>query len=206
MGDGNINNSNKSIKTSDVNKQFKKDEHTSIQIGQMQEYAMFFKMIKLGIPKDAIKQKMRLANVDERFLDYPDTTPYVTVIHYISNPKLGPYIKPPNNNNDNNDNNYNNNDNNTLKNENKNENEKTNKIVKSPMQNMMNINLLSSISGGIKLKKVVRNDDDDTNNKNKILDNIIKNNSKHNNSNMKVPSLSDIQGALSKLKKITIDC
>ena len=33
----------------------------SIQVGQVPEYTMFFKMLKIGIPKPAIKQKIELS-------------------------------------------------------------------------------------------------------------------------------------------------
>ena len=84
---------NKNIKISDVIKTFQNDRKASIQIGQMPEYTIFFKMLKMGIPKDAIKQKMKLLNLDVRFIDYPDSTLFITVMHYISNPHLGPFIK-----------------------------------------------------------------------------------------------------------------
>ena len=84
---------NKSIKKYEVIKQFKDDEKMSIQVGQVPEYIMFFKMLKIGIPKPAIKQKIELSGLDIRIIDYPETTPYATVLHYISNPHLGPYVK-----------------------------------------------------------------------------------------------------------------
>ena len=82
---------NKSIKTFDVINKFKKipkDEKMSILVGQVPEYSMYFKMLKMGIPKDAIKQKMSLSGVESKVLDYPETAPYITVLHYISNPHL----------------------------------------------------------------------------------------------------------------------
>ena len=87
---------NKSIKIADVNKKFKEDEKMSIQVGQIPEYAMFFKMLKMGIPKEAVKQKMSLLSLDTKYIDYPESTPYLTVLHYISNPHLGTYVKPKN--------------------------------------------------------------------------------------------------------------
>ena len=79
---------NKSIRTVDVINKFHKDEKMSILVGQVPEYTMYFKMMKLGIPKDAVKQKMTLLGIDARVLDYPEHAPYASVLHYISNPHL----------------------------------------------------------------------------------------------------------------------
>ena len=177
---------NKSIKIADVNKKFKEDEKMSIQVGQIPDYAMFFKMLKMGIPKEAVKQKMSLLSLDTRYIDYPDSTPYLTVLHYISNPQLGNYVKPKNGNAgigcvD---------------------------IVGLVDRPKINIGgLLSSISGiggiggigggGFKLKKVNLEENQEEKTKAKLLMKV--------NSGLKVPSLDDIQGALSRLKKIEID-
>ena len=176
---------NKTIKPLDISKQFKEDKNTSIQIGQVPEYSMYFKMLKMGIPKDAVKQKMLLLGLDTKYIDFPDTTPYITVIHYISNPHLDPYIKP----------------------------SKHDSIPNIPTISIMNptipttmsttiptmnLNLLANIGiGGFKLKKV--NTDDNI--KNKIISGLIKSGA----SGLKVPSLGDIQGALSRLKKVDLD-
>jgi hypothetical protein len=185
---------NKSIKTFEVVNKFHKDEKMSILVGQVPEYSMYFKMLKMGIPKDAIKQKMTLIGADSRIIDYPETAPYITVLHYISNPHLGPYTKPTN----------------------------ASGIPPPPplpgisgvppppplpgmtgipgipgvdsSNNQARAGLLSAIaSGGFKLKKVDP--------KEKILTKLANNNP----SGMKVPSLMDIQGALARLKKVEID-
>ena len=174
---------NKSIKIADVNKKFKEDEKMSIQVGQIPEYAMFFKMLKMGIPKEAVKQKMSLLSLDTRYIDYPDSTPYLTVLHYISNPQLGNYVKPKNGN----------------------AGIGRVEIVGSVDRPSINIgDLLSSISGiggigggGFKLKKVNLEENQEEKTKAKLLMKV--------NTGMKVPSLNDIQGALSRLKKIEID-
>jgi len=204
-----ISKTNKSIRTIDVLKQFKHDnvnegnggndcnggDKTSIQIGQMQEYTMFFKMLKLGIPKDAVKQKMSILSLDTRFIDYPDTTPYITVIHYISNPHLGPYVKPSNGNGG----------------SNRNEHATIPSIQNMPgmpsmpgmpMRPNLQLDLLKNISGGgFKLKKV--DISKETENDKKSLSSIIKQSQSQ--KGLKVPSLDDIQGALARLKKIEID-
>jgi len=180
---------NKSIKTFDVINKFKKipkDEKMSILVGQVPEYSMYFKMLKMGIPKDAIKQKMFLSGVESKVLDYPETTPYITVLHYISNPQLGAYIRetPISTNTG-------------------------NSVIPPPpppppppmlislpfgVGNSARAGLLNEISsGGFKLKKVDP--------KEKILAKLANNNP----TGMKVPSLMDIQGALAKLKKVDID-
>jgi len=167
---------NKTIKIQDIAKKFKDDKNASVQIGQIPEYTLYFKMQKMGIPKDAIKQKMKTLDLDTRYIDYPETTPYVTFIHYISNPQLGTYVKPKSN-----------------ESETKNENE-NNISINNILQFRPNIqlNLLNNIkSGEIKLKKVITNDK---------LSSIVKNTK-----SLKVPSLGDIQGALSKLKKINLE-
>ena len=189
---------NKSIKTYEVAKQFKNDEKMSILVGQVPEYTMFFKMLKLGIPKQAIKQKIELSNLDSRIIDYPDTTPYATVLHYISNPKLGPYVKP-------------------------NQSSSTNQgsslsglsvlpmSSESILKPNIKLDLLKNISNGaFKLKKVEKDENDNKDNKDntrknikdKIL-NMVNNNT--NNLGLKVPTLCDIQGALSKLRRVEID-
>ena len=174
---------NKSIKIADVNKKFKEDEKMSIQVGQIPEYTMFFKMLKMGIPKEAVKQKMSLLCLDTRYIDYPESTPYLTVLHYISNPQLGTYVKPKNGN----------------------AGIGCVEIVGSVAKPSINIGgLLNSINGisgiggsGFKLKKVNLEENQEEKTKARLLMKV--------NTGMKVPSLNDIQGALSRLKKIEID-
>jgi hypothetical protein len=178
---------NKSIKTYEVAKQFKSDEKMSILVGQVPEYTMFFKMLKLGIPKEAIKQKIELSNLDSRIIDYPDTTPYATVLHYISNPKLGPYVKPKNNTSL---------DTSTTS---------TLQSFTLPSRPSIQLNLLNNISnGGFKLKKVNMNEN--TNNNSNTKDKIVSGLMKSGSNMLKVPTLGDIQGALAKLKKVELDC
>ena len=170
---------NKSIKIADVNKKFKEDEKMSIQVGQIPEYAMFFKMLKMGIPKEAVKQKMSLLSLDTRYIDYPDSTSYLTVLHYISNPQLGNYVKPKNG-----------------------DIVITGLVQPGELVTRPSINiggLLNSINGigGFKLKKVNLEENQEEKNKARLLMKV--------NSGLKVPSLGDIQGALSRLKKIEID-
>jgi len=189
---------NKSIKTFEIVNKFHKDEKMSILLGQVPEYSIYFKMLKMGIPKDAIKQKMTLTGADSRVIDYPETAPYITVLHYISNPHLGAYSKP------------------TIS--------TGNGIPPPPplpgisgmngippppplpgmagipgvdsSNNQARAGLLSAIaSGGFKLKKVDP--------KEKMLAKLASNNANPN--GMKVPSLMDIQGALARLKKVEID-
>ena len=192
---------NKSIKTFEIVNKFHKDEKMSILLGQVPEYSIYFKMLKMGIPKDAIKQKMTLTGADSRVIDYPETAPYITVLHYISNPHLGAYSKP------------------TIS---------TGSGIPPPpplpgisgmngippppplpgmagipgihgmdsSNNQARAGLLSAIaSGGFKLKKVDP--------KEKMLAKLASNNANPN--GMKVPSLMDIQGALARLKKVEID-
>jgi hypothetical protein len=168
---------NKSIRTVDVINKFNKDEKMSIQVGQVPEYTMYFKMMKLGIPRDAVKQKMTLLGIDARVIDYPETAHYASVLHYISNPHLT--YSPP----------------------------APSGIPPPPpplpilsgssgdVNTAARAGLLSAISaGGFKLKKIDANEIK----KNKILANT-------NPSGLKVPSLMDIQGALAKLKKVDLD-
>jgi len=192
---GNGGNTNKTIKLNDVNKIFKEDNKNSIQIGDMPEYTMFFKMLKLGIPKPAVKQKMELQGLDTRLIDYPESAPYLTILHYISNPHLGPYVK------------------------NKDIHIDTNTTnmqmpqpppidgISSPIARPnLQLDLLKNIGGGgFKLKKIDKDAINAENALNKL--NPAKNNMNNiNNKNgLKVPTLLDITGALSKLKKIHID-
>ena len=166
----------------------------TIQVGQIPEYIMFFKMLKIGIPKDAVKQKISLAGLDIRIIDYPEDTPYTTALHYISNPNLGPYIKKNNNMNELNsklDNNSNINNTDTIK-------SNLNTSILSLSRPNIKLDLLKNInSGGFKLKKVDINQNENKKIKDKILNNI--------NNTLKVPTLCDIQGALSKLKKLNLD-
>ena len=165
---------NKTIKIQDIAKKFKDDKNASVQIGQIPEYALYFKMLKMGIPKDAIKQKMKILELDTRYIDYPETTPYVTFIHYISNPQLGAYVKPKPDDI-----------------ETKNENNISNNSIIQFRPNIQ-LNLLNNIkSGEIKLKKAIINDK---------VSSVVKINK-----SLKVPSLGDIQCALSKLKKINLE-
>ena len=186
---------NKSIKTSDVLNKFNKDEKIDVIVGNMPEFAMFYKMLKVGIPKEAIKQKMTLQGIEPRVIDYPENTPYFKVLHYISNPHLQfttgnlgsndssipppPPPPPP-----------------------------FLPMFGSGMggmggsgdtqDNKNRLNLLNDISNGnFKLKKATA-----TIAVVDVKDKIL---SKLNTTGLKVPSLMDIQGALSKLKKINLD-
>jgi hypothetical protein len=191
-------NDNKSIRTYDVINKFNKDEKMAILVGAVPEYTMYFKMLKMGIPKDAIKQKISLMGCDPRIIDYPENTPYITVLHYISNPNASPYIKPP-----------------------------ThgippppppppifmsngipplpglgNSIITNAGANLARANLLNEISGGgFKLKKISISQNDAEREKERLLAKVVKNNL----GGMKVPSLLDIQGALARLKKVEIE-
>ena len=167
---------NNTIKTQDIIKQFKDDNTLTQKIDEIPEYAMYFKMIKMGIPKDAVKQKMTSLNLDTRYIDFPNSTPYVTVMHYINNPHLGPYVKSINNN---------------IDNESKSSSTSSSSL-NLPIRPNIQLDLLKNITGGIKLKKV-----DVTTTKDKIVSGLVKSGSNM----LKVPSLDDIQSALSKLKK-----
>jgi hypothetical protein len=140
--------------------------------------------MKLGIPKDAIKQKMSLIGADPRVLDYPETAPYVSVLHYISNPQLK-YIA------------INNVSSNSLS---------ISGIPPPPPpppptmfsktgnDSNIRVGLLNEISqGGFKLKKIDP--------KEKLISKL----STSIPGGIKVPSLGDIQNALARLKKVEID-
>ena len=188
----------KSIKKYEITTKFKDNEKMSIEIGQIPEYTMFFKMLKVGIPKDAIKQKIELAGLDKRILDYPETAPYTTVLHYISNPHLGAYVK---HNDVSRDNINNTNNTSSISNVINNTTTSINSLPKPSIK----LDLLNNINkGGFKLKKVDINENENENEKQKMKDKIL--NKINNNNGLKVPSLGDIQGALSKLKKIELDC
>jgi hypothetical protein len=185
IGDSNLD--NKNIKTIDVIKHFAPNEKMTITVGNIPEFQMFFRMLKMGIPKDAVKQKMSLSGIDIRIVDYPDTAPYATVLHYLANPNLPPYIK-------------------------------SSSLSSSggppppppppmmPMSMMNNFggdaatraNLLNSISSGsFKLKKV-----DPEEIKANMVNKVA---GQSNPKGLKVPTLSDIQGALSRLRKVEMD-
>ena len=181
-------NDNKSIKKYEVVNKFKDNEKMSIQVGQIPEYIMFFKMLKMGIPKAAIKQKIDLTGLDNRVIDYPEDTSYVTVLHYMSNPQLGPYNK---------------NISESILNTSPPTVPSTTILKPNILNQSLKLDLLKNItSGGFTLKKVDNNEisQTPTNIKDKVLNNI------NNNNGLKVPTLCDIQGALSKLKKIDLDC
>jgi hypothetical protein len=183
---------NKSVRTVDVINKFQKDEKMSILVGQVPEYAMYFKMMKLGIPKDAVRQKMTLLSIDSRVLDYPENAPYASVLHYISNPHL--VYSPPARNN-------------------------IGSIPPPPPplpgipppppplpgmppsvpgMNATRAGLLNAISAGeFKLKKVEVDPEE------QIKAKLNKLNA--NPGGLKAPSLMDIQGALARLKKVEID-
>lgn len=185
---------NKSIKKYEVIKQFKEDDKMSIQVGQVPEYTMFFKMLKIGIPKPAIKQKIELSGLDIRIIDYPETAPYATVLHYISNPHLGPYVKS-------------NTQNTTVSSSTLPISTLSNTLLPNTLlpntQPNIKLDLLKNISlGGFKLKTVKHNDNDNEKIKDKVLTKLMSNGTSN---GLKVPTLNDIQGALSKLRKVEID-
>lgn len=191
-------NDTKSIKTNDIINKFHKDEKMSILVGQVPEYTMYFKMLRLGIPKDAVKQKMILVGADSRVLDYPESAPYASVLHYISNPHLTytisnsntppisllsgippppPPLPPP-----------------PLP--------LPMMISNIPLIGQSRSGLLNEISkGGFKLKKIDL-EEVEHQKKEKILSKLEKTSGLL---GSKVPSLGDIQGALAKLKKVDID-
>ena len=195
---------NKSIRTTEVINTFKKNEKMNITISNVPEYNIYFKMLKMGIPKDAIKQKMLINSIDCRIIDYPENTPYITVLHYISNPHLGPYI---------------NNNSQIFNNMHPSQSFpppppplpplppplQLQPLSSNQQQSLINTahrNLLNEIStGDFKLKKVekiekvekVEKEDPIINKLNSM--NIIQ-------KGFKVPSLSDIKNALSKLRKV----
>ena len=190
-------NDTKSIKTNDIINKFHKDEKMSILVGQVPEYTMYFKMLRLGIPKDAVKQKMILVGVDSRVLDYPESAPYASVLHYISNPHLTYTIS--------------------------NSNTPPISLLSGipppppppppplplpmmisniPLIGQSRSGLLNEISkGGFKLKKIDL-EEVEHQKKEKILSKLEKTGGLL---GSKVPSLGDIQGALAKLKKVDID-
>jgi len=192
---------NKSIKTIDVIKQFKPDEKMSIQIGQIPEYTMFFKMLKLGIPKEAVKQKMSFSGLDIRMIDYPETAPYATVLHYISNPHLGPYVKANHTLSTLTSTSTSTSTTNAMGNTNSQSTIDQSLMMGRPSIKLNTLDLLKNInSGGFKLKKV--DIDENEKEKQKLKDKIL---NTVNSNGLKVPTLCDIQGALSKLKKIDLD-
>lgn len=185
-------NDTKSIKTVDIASKFTKDEKMSILVGQVPEYTMFFKMLKLGIPKDAVKQKMSLVGANPAVLDYPENAPYASVLHYLSNPHLkypsGSIPPPP-------------------------------PPPPPPMgmgmlpppppplppnlgtSNPSMAGLLNEINkGGFKLKKV-----DPEEHARQMKEKMVSKLSGNLPSGLKVPTLGDIQGALARLKKVEID-
>lgn len=175
------NGDNKTIKTIDVIKQFAPNEKMSITISEVPDYNMFFRMLKMGIPKDAIKQKMTLAGVDVKIIDYPPETPYVTVLHYLSNPNLKyqkesiiptgvpppPPPPPP---------------------------------LLPISNNSLRTGLLNQINGGNFTLKKINKEELELEKKQKMLEKLSSQTN-----GLKVPTLSDIQGALSRLKKVDID-
>jgi len=188
---------NKSIKKHEVIKQFNDDEKMSIQVCQVPEYTMFFKMLKIGIPKPAIKQKIELSGLDIRIIDYPETTPYATVLHYISNPKLGPYVK---SNSNSSSSSSNSSSNSSSSNSSNSSNSNSSNIGSTMVQPNFKLDLLKNISsGGFKLKSHKNTINDD---KDKIKEKLL---NKVNSNGLKVPTLNDIQGALSKLRKVELE-
>ena len=79
---------NKNIKPIDIINTFHKDEKMSILVCDVPEYAVYYKMLKMGIPKNAVKHKMTLQNLNTRIIDFQPNTPYITVLHYLNNPHL----------------------------------------------------------------------------------------------------------------------
>ena len=79
---------NKNIKPIDIINKFHKDEKMSILVCDVPEYAVYYKMLKMGIPKNAVKHKMTLQNLNTSIIDFQPNTPYITVLHYLNNPHL----------------------------------------------------------------------------------------------------------------------
>ena len=196
---------NKTVQIIDVINKFHKDEKMSILICNVPEYETFYRMLKMGIPKNAIKQKMQILNINTNIIDYPANTPYASVLHCISNSISPNNISSNNSSSSQNTHTHthsninlsiikNSNDNDTDNDNNETDTDTNNKNS----NNTNNTHLLQNAIHNVKLKK---------------LDTIIhtnKNTNKNTNihthpSGLKVPSLMDIQGALNKLKKVNID-
>ena len=79
---------NKNIKPIDIINTFHKDEKMSILVCDVPEYAVYYKMLKMGIPRNAVKHKMTLQNLNTRIIDFQPNTLYITVLHYLNNPHL----------------------------------------------------------------------------------------------------------------------
>ena len=215
---GGVGGDNKSIKTIDVVKQFAQCEKMSITVGAVPEFNTYFRMLRMGIPINAVKQKLLLTGIDVRIIDYPESTPYATVLHYLANPNLPPYINASAHTNA-----HTNAHANAHTNTHSNAtnippppplaflfpNNTPNNTPNTALTSIGRSNLLNSItSGGFTLKKAGTQDDStnatgamatDTN-KQKMLDKLA-----NRNSQLLVPSLSAIQSALAKLKKVDMD-
>ena len=186
-----LNINNKTVKPQDIIKQFKDDKNASLQIGNIPEYTMFYKMLKMGIPKDAVKQKINILGLDTRYIDYPETTLYITFMHYISNPNLSAKATENSGGSSNSSNSGGGSNSSNGSNSNN-----SNNAIGNGISGLTQ-GLLNNIVGGVKLKKV-----DITQQKQNIKDKILSN---LNSNQLKVPSLNDIQGALARLKQIKFD-
>ena len=214
----NFNLDNKNVRADDINKYFTNNSLPNMgniddinTMGKHEEYGKYYKMLKMGVPRDAVKHKLQSVGINPDIIDFPEYAPITTVLHLLSQGKSSADF------NGNYKGGLNNVSNNSL-----------NIIIGSGipppppppfppingnsggnsgyMVNNINISntntrsaLFSSIaSGNFKLKKMDPNDV-------RCNSDNSGNNRKNNPNELKVPSLAEITGALAKLRKVVIE-
>ena len=217
----NFNLDNKNVRAEDINSYFTGNSLPNTSnindintMGKHEEYGKYYKMLKMGVPREAVKHKLQSVGINTDIIDFPDYAPITTVLHLLSQGKtandFNKYYKS-GNKSDNKSGNINNND-----------------IVSGgigagippppppPPSLDGNINSINNISGGnarsalfssiasgnFKLKKM---DPNDIRSGSNSVGNSNNSNKKNNPNELKVPSLSEITGALAKLRKVVIE-
>lgn len=211
----NFNLDNKNVRAEDINSYFTGNSLPNTSnindintMGKHEEYGKYYKMLKMGVPREAVKHKLQSIGINPDIIDFPDYAPITTVLHLLSQGKtagdFNKYYKSGNNKN-------------------------SSDIgscgigagIPPPPPpppsldgNINNISggnarsaLFSSIaSGNFKLKKMDPNDVRSSGSGGNSNNSGGGNSNKKNNPNeLKVPSLAEITGALAKLRKVVIE-
>ena len=213
----NFNLDNKSVRAEDINRYFTGNSLPNTNniddintMGKHEEYGKYYKMLKMGVPREAVRHKLQSVGINPAMLDFPEYAPITTVLHLLSQGKsAADFIKYSKGNNSG-GNNSGSSGGNGISN--------TSGIPPAPPMfpppdvssgaSPPNIRgaLFSSIaSGNFKLKKMdpnkIKSDSSGNSGKNKGSGNGNGNNPNE----LKVPSLSEITGALAKLRKVVME-
>lgn len=155
-------------------------------IGTHPEYSKYFKMLKMGVPLDAVKMKMSISNMKPSIINYPEDTFIINIpeLSKSNNDVIVPISLPTSN---------------SIPNSNSNSNSipNSNIISKNNQNNnlagLLKSNLIKELSNSTITLKKVNSSNNHISQKPHVLNNVRK--------DLLVPSLDEIRNALKNLRK-----